>query len=100
MGAEQVGTELVDTELERVARRWRELPLDHALVVFPQVRAVVQQLADDTAPVTGMPPTVVPDLGPAVVMDQLRVMVHDWRAAGLAEADLGQRLVALRRSLP
>lgn len=95
-----MGTELVDTELERVVRRWRELPLDHALSAFPQVRALVQQLADDTAPATGMPLTAVPDLGPAVVMDQLRVMVHDWRTAGLAEAALGQRLTALRRSLP
>ena len=48
----------------------------------------------------GLPLTEVPDLGPAVLPDQLRVMVHDWRAAGLPEEDLAHRLTALRRSLP
>lgn len=91
---------LGDAELERVVRRWQQLPLDRALLVYPQVRELVQQLADDTARETGRSVTVVPDLGPGVVMDQLTVMVYDWRQAGLAEDGLEGRLTALRRSLP
>ena len=87
-------------ELERVVRRWQQLPLDHALRAVPVVRQVVQELADSTARAGGLPLTEVPDLGPAVLPDQLRVMVHDWRAAGLPEEDLAHRLTALRRSLP
>ena len=92
--------EPVDTELERVVRRWQQLPLDHALLAYPELRDLVQLLADDTARVTGQPVEAVPDLGPAVVMDQLRVMVHDWRRAGLPEIELGERLTTLRRALP
>lgn len=90
----------VDTELERVVRRWQQLPLDRALPAVRGVQEVVQALANEAAGVTGLPPTAVPDLGPAVLMDQLQVMVHDWRAAGLPEGDLGERLTALRRALP
>ena len=89
-----------DLELERVVRRWQQLPLDHALRAVPAVRQVVQALADDTARAGGLPLTEVPDLGPDVLPDQLRVMVHDWRAQGLAEDELAQRLTALRRALP
>ncbi|WP_131103671.1 hypothetical protein [Ornithinimicrobium sufpigmenti] len=92
--------EPVDTELERVVRRWQQLPLDRALLAFPGVRDLVQLLADDTAGVTGRGIVPVPDLGPAVVMDQLRVMVHDWRQAGLDEGVLEERLTRLRRTLP
>lgn len=92
--------ELGDTELERVVRRWHQLPLDRALLASPAVRDLVQLLADDTARVTGKARVQVPDLGPAVVMDQLRVMVHDWRQAGLAEHTLRERLAGLRRDLP
>ncbi|QFG67764.1 hypothetical protein [Ornithinimicrobium pratense] len=92
--------ELGDAELERVARRWHQLPLDRALLAYPGVRDVVQLLADDIARETGKARVPVPDLGPAVAMDQLRVMVHDWRRAGLPEGDLGGRLIALRRKLP
>lgn len=90
----------VGTELERVARRWQQLPLDRALPAVPAVREVVQSLADETGAATGLAPTAVPDLGPAVLMDQLRVMVHDWRAAGLPEDELAACLTALRRTLP
>ena len=90
----------VGTELERVVRRWQQLPLDRALPAVPGVAALVQQLADEVATATGMRIVPVPDLGPAVLMDQLRVMVHDWRRAGLDEGVLGQRLTELRRSLP
>lgn len=60
-------------ELERVVRRWRTLPLDHALAASPAMREVVEALARD---LVGRPARV-PDLGPAVLADQLRVVVHD-----------------------
>jgi hypothetical protein len=83
----------VSTELERVARRWRELPLDHARACVPVVRALVDDLA---APVgTGR---TVPDLGPAVLLDQLTVLVYDACAAGRAD-DLASRLADLRHAL-
>ena len=82
----------VSRELERVVRRWRELPAEHALAASPAVREVVQDLADLTA---GQP---VPDLGPGVLIDQLRVLVWDAASAGVAE--LSARLAELRRSLP
>ena len=89
----------VGTELRRVVRRWQQLPLDHALSVSPRVREVVQRLADDVARQVGMPITPVPDLGPAVLMDQLQVMVYDHGHAGLDPVPLAAALTALRRSL-
>ena len=56
------------------------------------MREIVQDLADITA---GQP---VPDLGPAVLIDQLRVLVWDAASAGVPE--LTDRLADLRRSLP
>ena len=47
-----------------------------------------------------MPLDRVPDLGPEVLMDQLAVMVYDWRQAGLPATELADRLTALRRALP
>ncbi len=88
------------TELERVVRRWQQLPLDRALPAVPGVAGVVQELADAVADAQGMPRAPVPDLGPGVLMDQLRVMVYDWRTAGLDEEDLAERLTRLRRALP
>ncbi|MGC5582986.1 hypothetical protein ACQE98_02660 [Ornithinimicrobium sp. W1679] len=90
----------VQTELERVVRRWQQLPLGRALPAVPGVSALVQDLADGVSDATGTPRATVPDLGPAVLMDQLRVMVHDWQGAGLSPQDLGRRLTALRRTLP
>ncbi|GAA1175573.1 hypothetical protein GCM10009584_16240 [Ornithinimicrobium humiphilum] len=90
----------VGTELERVVRRWQQLPLDRALPAVPTVHAAVQALADGASDAQGLPRDPVPDLGPAVLMDQLRVMVYDWRAAGLDEDELAARLTELRRSLP
>jgi hypothetical protein len=74
--------------------------LDRALPAVPAVAAVVQGLADEVSDISGVPRTPVPDLGPAVLMDQLRVMVFDWRAAGLPPGELGERLTGLRRALP
>jgi hypothetical protein len=67
----------VGAELERVAQRWRQLPLDRALSYAGRVRALVQSLADEVAAAKGLPATAVPDCGPATLMDQLRVMVYD-----------------------
>lgn len=95
----------VAAELERVVRRWQQLPLDHALSAVSQVRTLVQDLADEAARVEQLPRQPVPDLGPAVLMDQLRVMVHDHARLGLSDDEesvcaLADRLTALRRRLP
>lgn len=82
----------VSRELERVVRRWRELPADRALAASGDVREVVQDLADVTA---AQP---VPELGPVVLIDQLRVLV--WDAASAGVPDLAERLADLRRRLP
>jgi len=86
----------VSDELRRVVERWHQMPLDHALSSLPGLRAVVEGLAGEP----------VADLGPAVLMDQLTVMVHDTccdavasaRAPGWPEQLTGQ-LAALRHSL-
>jgi hypothetical protein len=63
-----------------VVERWRQLPLDRALSYAGRVRGLVQSLADRVAEVNGVASSVVPDLGPATLMDQLRVQVHDASA--------------------
>ena len=82
-----------------MVRRWQQLPLDHALARVPAVRLLLADLGESTSPATAA--TIpVPDLGPAVVMDQLTVLVYDACAApGGAPADLAPRLADLRRSL-
>jgi hypothetical protein len=66
------------------------------------VRALAQQLADDVADAEGRQRVQVPDLGPAVVMDQLTVMVYDGTAGGTGDDphSVGGRLRALRGTLP
>lgn len=64
------------------------------------VRDLVQTLADEVAAATGLPPDGVPDVGPAVVMDQLRVMLFDYQVCGLELSTAAGRLTDLRRSLP
>ena len=66
-----------------MVQRWHQLPLDHALSYSGRVRGLVQSLADGVAEVTGVPASVVPDCGPATLMDQLTVMVHDTCAAAV-----------------
>lgn len=90
----------VGVELERVVRRWQQLPLDRALAASGGLRALVQELADEVSAAQGLERAEVPDLGPAVLADQLRVMVYDHRQVGLDEDALATRLTALRRSLP
>ena len=102
----------VETELERVVRRWRQLPLDHALTYAARVRALVQSLADEVSAAHGIPATQVPDWGPATLMDQLTVMVYDLMVyelrvqKGTEEVQrsarstrLAQELATLRREL-
>jgi len=89
-------------ELQRVVERWHQLPLDHALSYASRVRALVQALADDVAQASGVPPSTVPDLGPATLMDQLTVMVYDAitaTATPTLTATLAQDLANLRREL-
>ena len=88
----------VSDELRRVAERWQQLLLGHALSRLGMVRDLVQDLADRVAVSRGRASVPVPDLGPAVVMDQLAVMVWDASAAGVG-ADLPERLASLRRAL-
>ena len=78
--------EPVRVELDRIGARWSALPLEGALARGPAVRAVAQSLA-------GAP---LPDLGPAVLVDQLRVVAYDAACAG---DDVAPLLQDLRRSL-
>ena len=95
----------VATELQRVVDRWRQLPLDHALSYAGRVRALVQSLADAVAMsegvdgrADGVRASAVPDLGPATLMDQLTVLVHDASVAAVAST-LAEDLASLRREL-
>ncbi|MGL5819518.1 MAG: hypothetical protein ACRCYR_18295 [Phycicoccus sp.] len=83
-------------ELERIRRRWAELPVARASDAAPQVSAVVAELAARTAGDTVGPPA---DLGPATLVDQLAVLVWDAYALGCA-GDIPEKLAALRRVLP
>jgi hypothetical protein len=96
-----LATTPVGDELTRLVRRWHELPLDQALSYAGQVRALAQHLADRVADLSGRSRQPLPDLGPAVVMDQLSVMVYDALEAGLPELGepLAESLAALRRTL-
>lgn len=75
-----------------MVRRWQQLPLDRALSGMPRVRLLLADLAGAAGP--------VPDLGPAVVMDQLTVLVYDaCESGGAAASPLAQRLADLLREL-
>jgi len=85
-----------------VVERWRQLPLDRALLHAGSVRALVQALAERVAQADGFPASVVPDCGPATLMDQLIVLVYDACAAAVTSAQtltLAQDLVSLRAEL-
>ena len=82
--------------------RWRQLPLEHALSYAGHVRALVQSLADEVAQATGIRLSVVPDCGPATLMDQLTVMVYDASATAATStrtSTLVQDLARLRHEL-
>jgi hypothetical protein len=93
-----------------VVQRWHQLPLDHALLSQGRVRELVQSLADAVSEVSGVPKTSVPDCGPAILMDQLTVLVYDACEAAATAArtstlaptlasSLGQDLADLRGEL-
>ena len=84
-------------ELDRIRRRWAELPLDRAESRMPVLRRLLADLTPRSFPLIADPPprtasarpgqvgdpqSVVPDLGPAVVVDQLSVLVWDAYATG------------------
>ncbi len=78
-------------ELGRLAGRWHQLPLGQALPSVRAVRDLAQRYADRSARASGRPPQPLPDLGPAVAMDQLAVTVYDLcRTEGSAGAEAGQ----------
>lgn len=64
-------------ELGRLAGRWHQLPLGQALSQVGAVRELAQRYADRSAQEAGRPPQPLPDLGPAVAVDQLAVTVYD-----------------------
>jgi hypothetical protein len=68
---------------------------------MPSVRVLVQSLADRVAEARGVAARPVPDLGPAAVMDQLTVMVHDlFRVEpGTDPAVVAGELAGIRRAL-
>ncbi|MGL5866125.1 MAG: hypothetical protein ACRCYX_09675 [Dermatophilaceae bacterium] len=82
-------------ELDRLRRRWSELPAARAADAAPPVRNLVTDLAARASPGCGPPA----DLGLATLIDQLTVLVWDAYALGCAD-DLPGRLIALRRVLP
>jgi hypothetical protein len=100
-------------ELDRIRRRWGELPLDRAEARMPSLRRVLADLAprstrllaekpptggDSGPPEVADPQSVVPDLGPAVVVDQLTVLVWDAYATGHGHG-IPELLTAARREL-
>ncbi|MDN5768423.1 MAG: hypothetical protein L0H78_21770 [Humibacillus sp.] len=104
MASSRVGSPIpreVADELERVVARWHQLPRGRALSHAPMVREVVQSLADDVAGCRGRPPSPVPDLGPATLMDQLQVMVFDLfdGRPDTNPALIAEQLSGIRRSL-
>jgi hypothetical protein len=82
------------TELDRIRRRWAELPLAQATARMPLLRRLLDDLAARSAP----PPASVPDHGPAVVADQLAVLVWDAYAAGHGDG-IPELLEQARRDL-
>ena len=77
-------------ELDRLRRRWAELPLAQAEARMPLLRDLLTDLAPRSV--------AVPDLGPAVVVDQLAVLVWDAYARGRGDG-IPELLVAARRAL-
>ncbi len=92
----------VDAELDRLIQRWHQLPLDQAVSAADRVFAVAQGIVDTTAGRCGIPRMPLPRLheehGPAVVVDQLRVVTFDAARAGVD--GLAETLRRLRAQLP
>ena len=64
--------------LQRVALRWRQLPVDQATAQAVAVRRYAARCA-------GLHPARLPDLGPVTAVDQLSVAVFDACANGRTE---------------
>jgi len=79
-------------ELERIRRRFTELPLADAEAGMRRARPLLDLVTGRL----GQPS--VPDLGPATVPDELTVLVFDAYRAGLG-AGLETQLADLRRAL-
>ncbi len=94
------------TELRRLAGRWHQLPIGQALPSASTVRELAQRYADQVADAIGLPCGPLPDLGPAVVIDQLTVTVYDaCRLAATAgngdaaAAEMSDALAQLRQGI-
>ena len=88
-------------ELDRIRRRWTELPLAQAESRMPVLRDLVETLTTRSVPPTTPGPRAVPqvaDLGPAVVVDQVTVLVWDAYAAGSGDG-IPALLTEVRRAL-
>ena len=85
----------VNAELDRLTQRWHQLPLGQAVSAAEVFFAAAQALADATARAHGIPGMPLPRLheryGPAVVMDQLSVVVFDAAQAGVTDVAEGLR---------
>lgn len=80
------------TELTRLVDRWHQLPIDRARSASPYLRASAEALFT-LAKQAGQ----LPDLGPAVALDQLQVAVYEASRAGADGDELAKKLSALRR---
>ena len=76
----------VSTELGRAVRRWHQLPLDRATELVAGVHTLMAEVAGEP----------IPDLGPAVLMDQLTVVVYDACTGEGRDPRLAERLAELR----
>jgi hypothetical protein len=101
-------------ELGRIRRRWGELPLERAEAGMPLLRRLLADLTPRSSRlIAKYPPdeavsgadqvgisqeVEVPDLGSAVVVDQLTVLVWDAYAAGRGDG-IPELLTAARRAL-
>ena len=81
-------------ELDRLRRRWGELPLARAEAAMPLLRHLLDDLGRRSAPEESS----VPDLGPGVVAHQLAVLVWDAYAVGRGDG-IPALLTDLRRTL-
>jgi len=112
-GAGDVVAPEARVELDRIRRRWAELPLDRAESRMPVLRRLLADLTPRSFPLiadhpprtaaerpaeVGDPQSVVPDLGPSVVVDQLSVLVWDAYATGRGDGIPGL-LTSARREL-
>ena len=112
-GAGDVVAPEARVELDRIRRRWAELPLDRAESRMPVLRRLLADLTPRSLPLiadhpprtaaerpaeVGDPQSVVPDLGPSVVVDQLSVLVWDAYATGRGDGIPGL-LTSARREL-